>query len=80
MSAVLYSGYCKQLGNPQYKEQLLEKKSCLPNSDPGINRKKLRKKGTFNLYLLLGDFYHPETRWIPVTKYFTSFERYFVRG
>ena len=80
LRAVLYSSYCKLLGNTQLKEQLLEKKPCLPNSDPEINRKKVKTESNFLLYLLLGDFYHPETRWIPVTKYFTSFEIYFVRG
>ena len=80
LSAVLHSSYCKPLGNTQLKEQLLEKKLCLPNSDPEINRKKVEKESNFLLYLLHGDSYHHETWWIPVTKYFTSFERYFVRG
>ena len=47
LSAVLHSSYCKPLGNTQLKEQLLEKKLCLPNSDPEINRKKVKKKATF---------------------------------
>ena len=80
MSAVQYNSYSKHLGNTQKKEQLLEKKLCLPNSDPGINRIKVEKKINFLLYLLDGEFYHHETWWISVKKYFKSFERYFVMG
>ena len=49
LSAVLHSSYCKPLGNTQLKEQLLEKKPCLPNSDPEINRKKVNRKQLFAL-------------------------------
>ena len=80
MSAVQYSSYSKHLGNTQKKEQLLEKKLCLPNSDPGINRRKVRAKSSFLCYLLDGEFYHHETWWIAVMKCFKSLERYFVMG